>query len=80
MEFDKWELLAAFQALLVYCLLRIQEVPIDNGSFETALLTTVNVSERCTNYSMRCTLTITKACIQRVNVVDWWDPQVRASR
>ncbi|KAL6909269.1 hypothetical protein GGI43DRAFT_394978 [Trichoderma evansii] len=42
-EFDKWELLAAFQALLVYCLLRVQEVPVDNGGFEAALLTTVNL-------------------------------------
>ncbi|KAL7902931.1 hypothetical protein HDV64DRAFT_284772 [Trichoderma sp. TUCIM 5745] len=42
-DFDKWELLAAFQALLVYCLLRIQEVPVDNDGFEPALLTTVNL-------------------------------------
>lgn len=44
MEYDKWELLAAFQALLVYCLLRIQDVPADNDGFEPALLATVNVS------------------------------------
>ncbi|ODQ69979.1 hypothetical protein LIPSTDRAFT_6087 [Lipomyces starkeyi NRRL Y-11557] len=42
-EFDKWELLAAFQALLVYCLLRIQEVPVGIDGFEAALLTTVNL-------------------------------------
>ncbi|EHK41635.1 hypothetical protein TRIATDRAFT_321815 [Trichoderma atroviride IMI 206040] len=42
-DFDKWELLAAFQSLLVYCLLRIQEVPVDNDGFEPALLTTVNL-------------------------------------
>ncbi|KAH6867336.1 hypothetical protein B0T10DRAFT_541900 [Thelonectria olida] len=42
-EFDKWELLAAFQALLVYCLLRLQEVPVGNDGFEAALLTTVNL-------------------------------------
>ncbi|PTB45984.1 hypothetical protein M441DRAFT_63300 [Trichoderma asperellum CBS 433.97] len=42
-EFDKWELLAAFQALLVYCLLRIQDVPVNNDGFEAALLTTVNL-------------------------------------
>ncbi|KAL7917043.1 hypothetical protein ACQKWADRAFT_307764 [Trichoderma austrokoningii] len=42
-DFDKWELLAAFQALLVYCLLRIQEVPVDEGGFDPALLTTVNL-------------------------------------
>ncbi|PNP38140.1 hypothetical protein TGAMA5MH_10004 [Trichoderma gamsii] len=43
MEYDKWELLAAFQALLVYCLLRIQDVPADNDGFEPALLATVNL-------------------------------------
>ncbi|KEZ41638.1 hypothetical protein SAPIO_CDS6950 [Scedosporium apiospermum] len=42
-EFDKWELLAAFQALLVYCLLRLQEVPVGNDGLEAALLTTVNL-------------------------------------
>ncbi|KAL7931412.1 hypothetical protein V8C35DRAFT_310338 [Trichoderma chlorosporum] len=42
-EFDKWELLAAFQALLVYCLLRLQEVPKGTDGFEVALLTTVNL-------------------------------------
>ncbi|KAK9343157.1 hypothetical protein V1522DRAFT_414159 [Lipomyces starkeyi] len=42
-EFDKWELLAAFQALLVYCLLRLQEGPVGNDGFEAALLTTVNL-------------------------------------
>ncbi|KAM0245980.1 hypothetical protein ACHAQJ_010385 [Trichoderma viride] len=42
-EFDKWELLAAFQALLVYCLLRLQEEPVGNDGFEAALLTTVNL-------------------------------------
>ncbi|KAL7910623.1 hypothetical protein GGI35DRAFT_449222 [Trichoderma velutinum] len=41
-EFDKWELLAAFQSLLVYCLLRLQEAPVGNDGFEAALLTTVN--------------------------------------
>ncbi|KAL6689681.1 hypothetical protein J3F84DRAFT_391585 [Trichoderma pleuroticola] len=41
-EFDKWELLAAFQSLLVYCLLRLQEQPLGNDGFEAALLTTVN--------------------------------------
>ena len=46
MEFDKWELLAAFQALLVYALLRLQEVSMGNDGFEAALLATVNVSER----------------------------------
>ncbi|KAB5576196.1 hypothetical protein GE09DRAFT_1094944 [Coniochaeta sp. 2T2.1] len=42
-KFDKWELLAAFQALLIYCLLRLQEVPVDNDGFEAAILTTVNL-------------------------------------
>lgn len=83
-EFDKWELLAAFQALLVYCLLRMQEVPVGNYGFEAALLTTVNVSERYTKfspkYSMRSALTITEACIQRANVDGRWDSQVGASR
>ncbi|KAM6478420.1 hypothetical protein HDV62DRAFT_191497 [Trichoderma sp. SZMC 28011] len=40
--FDKWELLAAFQSLLIYCLLRLQEQPLGNDGFEAALLTTVN--------------------------------------
>jgi hypothetical protein len=44
-EFDRWELLAAFQALLVYCLLRLQDVPVGHDGFEAALLTTVNVSQ-----------------------------------
>lgn len=55
MDFDKWELLAAFQALLVYCLLRIQEVPVDNDGFEPALLTTVNVSNSAPDF-MICML------------------------
>ncbi|KAH8196978.1 hypothetical protein TruAng_008837 [Truncatella angustata] len=42
-EFDKWELLAAFQALLIYCLVRLQEVPVGYDGFEAALLTTVNL-------------------------------------
>ncbi|GJN75448.1 hypothetical protein PLIIFM63780_009346 [Purpureocillium lilacinum] len=42
-EFDRWELLASFQALLVYCLLRLQEAPVGNDGFDSGLLTTVNV-------------------------------------
>lgn len=52
MDFDKWELLAALQALLVYCLLRIQEVPVDNDGFEPALLTTVNVSSGASAFAI----------------------------
>lgn len=44
MEFDRWQLLDAFQSLLIYCLLRVQEVPIELEGIEMALLTTVNVS------------------------------------
>lgn len=82
MEFDKWELLAAFQALLVYCLLRLQEVPAGNDGFEAALLTTVNVSERQTDFStvMPSTLTTTQACVQCASIVGRWDPQDESSR
>ncbi|KAK1762527.1 hypothetical protein QBC33DRAFT_551754 [Phialemonium atrogriseum] len=42
-NFDRWELLAAFQALLVYCLLRLHEVPVGHDGLEASLLTTVNL-------------------------------------
>ena len=45
-EFDRWEMLAALQALLVYCLLRLQEVPVGHDGLEASLLTTVNVSSQ----------------------------------
>ncbi|KAJ2977656.1 hypothetical protein NQ176_g4250 [Zarea fungicola] len=41
-EFDRWELLASLQALLIYCLLRLQEVPAGQDGLETGLITTVN--------------------------------------
>ena len=43
-NFDPWELLSAFQALLVYCLLRLLEDPVGNDSFDVPLLVTVRVS------------------------------------
>ncbi|KAJ6438390.1 proteasome subunit alpha [Purpureocillium lavendulum] len=42
-EVDRWELLASFQALLVYCLLRLQEAPAGDHGFDSGLLTAVNV-------------------------------------
>ncbi|RYP17231.1 hypothetical protein DL765_004616 [Monosporascus sp. GIB2] len=40
--FDRWELLAALQALLIYCLLRLQDTPVGHEIFDVSLLTTVN--------------------------------------
>ncbi|EFX06296.1 hypothetical protein CMQ_6617 [Grosmannia clavigera kw1407] len=37
-RFDRWELLASFQALLVYCILRVKDAPPDHDSLDAALL------------------------------------------
>ncbi|KPM38129.1 hypothetical protein AK830_g8429 [Neonectria ditissima] len=42
-KLDQWELLACLQALLVYCLLRLQEVPVGNDVLDVSLLTTSNL-------------------------------------
>ncbi|KAK7432547.1 hypothetical protein QQZ08_000754 [Neonectria magnoliae] len=39
----RWELLASLQALLVYCLLRLQDVPAGNDVLDVSLLTTANL-------------------------------------
>ncbi|KAH7349340.1 hypothetical protein B0T11DRAFT_129951 [Plectosphaerella cucumerina] len=40
---DRWELLAALQALLIYCLMRLKDTPIGHDAFDASLLTTVNL-------------------------------------
>ncbi|KAI0906804.1 hypothetical protein F4823DRAFT_605722 [Ustulina deusta] len=42
-KFDRWELLAALQTLLIFCLLRLQDVPFGFAVFDVSLLTTVNL-------------------------------------
>ncbi|KAI3327335.1 hypothetical protein HD806DRAFT_486756 [Xylariaceae sp. AK1471] len=42
-DFDRWELLAALQALLIYCLLRLQGAPVGHSVFDASLLTTVSL-------------------------------------
>ncbi|KAI1348880.1 hypothetical protein F5Y01DRAFT_317378 [Xylaria sp. FL0043] len=41
--FDRWQLLDALQALLIFCLLRLQDVPVGHAVFDVSLLTTVNL-------------------------------------
>ncbi|TPX18714.1 uncharacterized protein E0L32_002571 [Thyridium curvatum] len=41
-QYDRWELLAAFQALLVYCLLRLRDAPVGRAVLDNSLLDTVN--------------------------------------
>ncbi|KAI1372668.1 hypothetical protein F4677DRAFT_245232 [Hypoxylon crocopeplum] len=55
-QFDRWELLAALQALLVYCLLRLQDTPVGHNAFDVSLLTTVNLvsSAVSTTIAERC--------------------------
>lgn len=43
-KLGRWELLASLQALLVYCLLRLQDVPVGSEVLDVSLLTTANVS------------------------------------
>ncbi|KAI0551770.1 hypothetical protein F4679DRAFT_124205 [Xylaria curta] len=43
MNFDRWELLDAMQTLLIFCLLRIQDVPVGHAVFDISLLTTANL-------------------------------------
>ncbi|KAI0449547.1 hypothetical protein F5B21DRAFT_44528 [Xylaria acuta] len=42
-SFDRWELLDALQTLLIFCLLRIQDVPAGYAVFDISLLTTANL-------------------------------------
>ncbi|KAI0487805.1 hypothetical protein F4859DRAFT_270026 [Xylaria cf. heliscus] len=42
-SFDRWELLDALQTLLIFCLLRIQDVPVGHAVFDISLLTTANL-------------------------------------
>lgn len=45
-NFSRWDLLASLQALLIYCLLRLHDVPVGHDIFDVLLLTTVNVRQR----------------------------------
>ncbi|KAI0437857.1 hypothetical protein F4803DRAFT_536960 [Xylaria telfairii] len=42
-SFDRWELLDALQTLLIFCLLRIQDVPVGHTVFDVTLLATANL-------------------------------------
>ncbi|KAI2628702.1 hypothetical protein GGR54DRAFT_359440 [Hypoxylon sp. NC1633] len=41
-KYDEWELLASLQALLVYCLLRLEDTPAGHEAFDVSLLGTIN--------------------------------------
>lgn len=43
MTLNKWELLAAMQALPIYILIRLDEGETDHNNFDTLLITTVIV-------------------------------------
>lgn len=44
MELNKWELLAAMQALSIYIIIRLDEGETDHNNFESLLIATVIVS------------------------------------
>ncbi|KAI0858829.1 hypothetical protein F4860DRAFT_287047 [Xylaria cubensis] len=55
MNFDRWGLLDALQTLLIFCLLRIQDVPVGHAVFDISLLTTANlVSQALGLYVGQC--------------------------
>ncbi|KAJ2995158.1 hypothetical protein NUW58_g1355 [Xylaria curta] len=51
-NYDRWELLDALQALLVFCLLRLQSAPIGHAVFDVSLLTTVSLVSQALNSSV----------------------------
>ncbi|KAI1422716.1 hypothetical protein F5Y12DRAFT_761384 [Xylaria sp. FL1777] len=70
-SFDRWELLDALQALLVFCLLRLHDVPVGHAVFDVSLLTTVNLVSRALRSSVEdsfdCTVSQDPALARR----DW---------